>query len=138
MEEAFKGLAKALRTRKRRQGDGNRTPDGKRTVEVKRLPKRMPRKDLPCFTPHKLPASKYPEMDRQLKGQEQGLNDMSVEEYIKAREAFDPKNRDRSVAADARAKFSSKVYAENWMSSRIKDFPSRKPKSKPRPTPNPQ
>ncbi|WP_433925327.1 PAAR domain-containing protein [Stenotrophomonas nematodicola] len=112
VEEAFKGLAKALRTRKRRQGDGNRTPDGKRTVEVKRLPKRMPRKDLPCFTPHKLPASKYPEMDRQLKGQEQGLNDMSVEEYIKAREAFDPKNRDRSVAADARAKFSSKVYAE--------------------------
>jgi len=48
VEDAFKGLAKALRHRKRRQADGNRRPDGKRTVETKRLPKRMPRKELPC------------------------------------------------------------------------------------------
>ncbi len=112
VEEAFKGLAKALRTRKRRQGDGNRTPDSKRTVETQRLPKRMPRKDLPCFSPQKLPASKYPEMDRQLKGQEQGLNDMSVEEYLEAREAFDPKSRNPKVAKQARSDYRDKIHRE--------------------------
>jgi len=45
----------------------------------------MPRKALPCFSTQKLAASKYKEMDRRLKGQEQGLNDMSVEEYLGAR-----------------------------------------------------
>ncbi|WP_447595830.1 PAAR domain-containing protein [Stenotrophomonas rhizophila] len=114
VEEAFKGLAKALRTRKRRQGDGNRTPDSKRTVETKRLPKRMPRKDLPCFSPQKLPASKYKEMDRQLKGQEQGPNDMSVEEYLEARKAFDPKNRDQKAAKAARASFKQKTQAKKF------------------------
>ncbi len=112
VEDAFKGLAKVLKTRKRRQADGNRTPDGGRKIETTRLPKRMPRKKLPCFSPQKLPASKYLEMDRQLKGQEQGLNDMSVEEYIKAREAFDPKNRDKASAQQARARFKEKIQAE--------------------------
>lgn len=49
----------------------------------------MPRKVLPCFSPQKLLASKYAEMGRQLKGQEQGLNDMTVEDYLRAREALD-------------------------------------------------
>lgn len=114
VEDAFKGLAKALRARKRRQGDGNRTPDGNRTVETKRLPKRMPRKTLPCFSPQKLPASKYKEMDRQLKGQEQGLNDMSVEEYLEARKAFDPKNRDRKVAEAARDDYKAKLKEDKY------------------------
>ncbi|MGA6539284.1 polymorphic toxin type 15 domain-containing protein [Stenotrophomonas sp.] len=39
--------------------------------------------------------------DRQLKRQEQALNDMSVDEYLEARKAFDPKNRDRTVAEAA-------------------------------------
>lgn len=112
VEDAFKGLAKALRARKRRQGDGNRTPDGNRTVETKRLPKRMPRKTLPCFSPQKLPASKYPEMDRQLKGQEQGLNDMSVDEYLEARKAFDPKNRDRTFAEAARKQYKRDILEQ--------------------------
>jgi hypothetical protein len=112
VEDAFKGLAKALRARKRRQGDGNRTPDGNRTVETKRLPNRMPRKTLPCFSPQKLPASKYPEMDRQLKGQEQGLNDMSVDEYLEARKAFDPKNRDRTVAEAARKQYKRDILEQ--------------------------
>lgn len=114
VEDAFKGLAKVLKTRKRRQADGNRTPDGGRKIETKRLPKRMPRKKLPCFSPQKLPASKYPEMDRQLKGQEQGLNDMSVEEYLEARKAFDPKNRDRTVSVDARAEYRASIYDKQY------------------------
>jgi hypothetical protein len=114
VEDAFKGLAKALKHRKRRQADGNRTPDGNRKVETPRLPKRMPRKELACFSPQKLPASKYPEMDRQLKGQEHGLNDMSVEDYLAGRRAFDPKNRDRKAAQDAREKHRSKVEEEKF------------------------
>lgn len=105
VEDAFKGLAKVLKTRKRRQADGNRTPDGGRKIETTRLPKRMPRKKLPCFNTQKLPESKFPEMDRQLKGQEAGLNDMSVEEYLNARKAFDPDNRDRKVAERAWTKY---------------------------------
>lgn len=114
VEDAFKGLARALHHRKRRQADGNRRPDGNRTVETKRLPKRMPRKDLPCFSPQKLPASKYPEMDRQLRGQEQGLNDMSVEDYLNAREAFDPKNRDKAAARKARADFKDRLQRDKF------------------------
>ncbi len=105
VEDAFKGLAKVLKTRKRRQADGNRTPDGGRKIETTRLPKRMPRKKLPCSNTHQLPPSKFPEMDRQLKGQEAGLNDMSVEEYLKARKAFDRKNRDKTVSEKARADY---------------------------------
>lgn len=114
VEDAFKGLAKVLKTRKRRQADGNRTPDGGRKIETTRLPKRMPRKKLPCFNTHQLPPSKFPEMDRQLKGQEAGLNDMSVEEYIKAREAFDPKNRSKKVAEAAKKRFRAETYAETY------------------------
>lgn len=120
VEEAFKDLGRALKHRKRRQADSNRRPDGNRTVETIRLPRRMPRKTLPCFSPQKLPASKYPEMDRQLKGQEQGLNDMSVEDYLNAREAFDPKNRDKAAARKARADFRRKIRddrAEELMES---------------------
>jgi len=51
-------------------------------------------------------------MDRQLKGQEQGLNDMSVEDYLSAREAFDPKNRDKAAARKARKDFRSKLQAD--------------------------
>lgn len=50
-------------------------------------------------------------MDRQLKGQEQALNDMSVEDYLNAREAFDPKNRDRRAAKQAREDFRGEIKA---------------------------
>jgi len=109
VEDAFKGLAKVLKTRKRRQADGNRTPDGGRKIETTRLPKRMPRKKLPCFNTQTLPSSKHAEMDRQLKGQEAGLNDMSVEEYLEARSVFDSSIRDKSVARKARADYRKKI-----------------------------
>lgn len=114
VEDAFKGLAKVLKTRKRRQADGNRTPDGGRKIETKRLPKRMPRKKLPCFNTQGLPESKHVEMDRQLKGQEAGLNDMSVDEYLEARKAFDSSNRDKSVARKARSDYKRKIENEKF------------------------
>ncbi len=114
VEDAFKGLAKVLKTRKRRQADGNRTPDGGRKIETKRLPKRMPRKKLPCFNTQGLPESKHVEMDRQLKGQELGLNDMSVEEYLDARKAFDSSNRDKKAARLARAEYKKKIQERKF------------------------
>jgi hypothetical protein len=68
-------------------------------------PKVMPQKKVRCFEPNGLPSGSFPEFDRQLAGQERGINDMTVDEYLKGREAFDPANRDPKVARDARAKY---------------------------------
>jgi uncharacterized Zn-binding protein involved in type VI secretion len=124
VEDAFKGLAKVLKTRKRRQADGNRTPDGGRKIETTRLPKRMPRKNLRCFSPQKLPASKYDEMDRQLKGQEAGLNDMTVEDYLEARRVFDSGNRDPKIAKAARKKYEDKVYRNKYDELKLAKVPT--------------
>jgi hypothetical protein len=64
----------------------------------------MPQKKVPCFHPNDLPQGSYPEFDRQLAGQEAGLNDMTVEDYLKGRKAFEAGNakRDRNVAISAR------------------------------------
>ncbi len=67
--------------------------------------KGMPQKRVRCFEPNDLPKSKYPEFDRQLQGQQGGLNEMTVDEYLKGREAFDPSARDPGVAKKARAKY---------------------------------
>jgi hypothetical protein len=67
-------------------------------------PPRMPEKKVPCFHPNDLPAAKIPEFDRQLAGQQRGLNNMTVDEYIKGREAFDSgaAKRSSSTAKQAR------------------------------------
>jgi hypothetical protein len=58
-----------------------------------------------CFEPSDLPNNKYQEFDRQLEGQQNGLNEMSVDEYLKGRDAFTNKDviRDPSIARQARA-----------------------------------
>jgi hypothetical protein len=67
----------------------------------------MPRKDVRCFKTTDLPQSKVPEFDRQLAGQEAGLNRMTVDEYLKGRDAFESKSvtRDPQIARKARAKY---------------------------------
>ena len=59
---------------------------------------------VPCFNVSKKHTEKIPEFDRQLAGQERGLNDLSVDEFLRGREAFTTKNvlRDPKIAADAR------------------------------------
>ncbi|WP_431477785.1 DUF6861 domain-containing protein [Massilia eburnea] len=82
-------------------------PKRRRKVEEPEQPRPagIPQKKVPCFKPNDLPSSKIPEFDRQLAGQEAGLNDMTVEEYLGGREAFTSKDvtRDPSVAKQARA-----------------------------------
>lgn len=62
---------------------------------------------MPCtllrFSTQKLPASKFAELDRQLAGQQQGLNALTVEEYLSARMRFDSRDRDPAIARRARA-----------------------------------
>jgi len=58
---------------------------------------------LLCFSTQKLPTSKFAELDRQLAGQQQGLNALTVEEYLSARARFDAHDRDATIARRARA-----------------------------------
>lgn len=88
-------------------------PKRKRQIEEPEQPRPagMPQKKVPCFKPNDLPSRKIPEFDRQLAGQEAGLNDMTVKEYLEGREAFTAKDvtRDPSVAKQARASHESQL-----------------------------
>jgi len=77
-------------------------------------PKGMPKKKVPCFTTKDLPQGSVPEFDRQLKGQESGINDMTVDEYLNGREAFESGSsvRDPNVARQARAGFQNSLQRE--------------------------
>ncbi len=68
-------------------------------------PKGMPPAKVPCFTTKGLPAKDVDEFDRQLLGQQRGINKMTVEEYLKGRAAFESGTSTRvpSVARKARA-----------------------------------
>lgn len=81
-------------------------PKRKRPTEEPepRRPAGMPQKKVPCFKPNDLPQGSLPEFDRQLAGQEAGLNAMTVEEYMEGRKAFTAKDaiRDPKVAKQAR------------------------------------
>lgn len=65
---------------------------------------KMAQKKVRCFEPNDLPQAKIPEFDRQLTGQERGLNGMTVEEYLKGRDAFESREmmRNPKVARAAR------------------------------------
>ena len=53
---------------------------------------------LLVFSPQKLDQGKFGELDRQLAGQQAGLNALTVEEYLGARARFDPRARRPQVA----------------------------------------
>jgi len=71
---------------------------------------KAPEKDVPCFKGDKLPGAKHAEMDRQLGGQQAGLNEMTVQEYLDGRDAYMVEGRgDPAVAREARAKHQAKL-----------------------------
>jgi hypothetical protein len=72
-------------------------------------PKGMPQKKVRCFEPNGLPKAQYPEFDRQLKGQEAGLNDLTIDEYLEGRDTYGPDSRDPAVARKARAQHQKKL-----------------------------
>lgn len=65
-----------------------------------------------CFSTQKLPPSKHAELDRQLAGQQKGLNALTVQEYLSARSGFDPAGRDPNVARRARTSWRDKLMRE--------------------------
>ena len=74
----------------------------------------MPEYKVPCFNASNMHYSKIPEFDRQLVGQERGLNDLTVDEYLRGREAFQAgdKVRDPGVAKRARQKLAKTLSRE--------------------------
>lgn len=90
-------------------GGGNLTPPKKtHPVAPAPRPRGMPPTRVPCFKTKNLPQSKVPEFDRQLAGQERGINDLSVDEYLKGRELYSTA-RDPKVARQARIKHKKKM-----------------------------
>ncbi|QLJ12877.1 hypothetical protein H0H12_20835 [Pseudomonas putida] len=65
-------------------------------------PGRMPLHTVACFKADKLPASKHGEFERQLKGQQDGLNRLTVEEFLE--NIANPIKRDPKTARKARQK----------------------------------
>lgn len=75
-------------------------PSGKDKEPSKGKPNTMPRHEVECFKADKMPASKVGEFERQLKGQEDGLNRLTVDEYLK--NIANPVKRSPAAARAAR------------------------------------
>jgi hypothetical protein len=75
-------------------------PGGKDKEPPNGKPNTMPRHEVECFKPDKMPASKIGEFERQLKGQEDGLNRLTVDEYLQ--NIANPVKRDPAAAQRAR------------------------------------
>ncbi|NWC83556.1 hypothetical protein HX798_25180 [Pseudomonas putida] len=77
-------------------------PAGKDKESSQGKPKSMPLHTVACFKADKLPASKHIEFERQLKGQQDGLNRLTVEEFLE--NIANPAKRDPNIARKARKK----------------------------------
>ncbi len=79
-------------------------PAGKDKEPSKGKPGSMPLHTVPCFKADKLPTSKHGEFERQLKGQlkgqQDGLNRLTVKEFLE--NVVNPVKRDPGVARKAR------------------------------------
>ncbi|MBV7478809.1 DUF6861 domain-containing protein [Pseudomonas sp. PDM31] len=75
-------------------------PSGKHKDAHHDKPNAMPLHKVECFKADKLPASKVGEFERQLKGQEDGLNRLTVDEYLE--NIASPVKRSRAAARQAR------------------------------------
>lgn len=97
-------------------GEGpNLHPENPREPKLKT----MKEERVPCFKSDGLPASKATEMERQLAGQQAGLNNMTVQEYLDGRKAFADKKAatgsgrgSGKPAADARVAYESQLNRE--------------------------
>jgi hypothetical protein len=75
-------------------------PPGKDKGPDKGVPNKMPLHKVDCFSAKNLPTSKIGEFERQLKGQEDGLNRLTVDEYLE--NIANPVKRDKAAARKAR------------------------------------
>jgi hypothetical protein len=84
-------------------------PPGKDKNPPRDKPNAMPLHKVECFKADKLPASKIGEFERQLKGQEDGLNRLTVDEYLE--NIANPVKRSRAAARLARKDLQDKLEA---------------------------
>ncbi|WP_332844092.1 DUF6861 domain-containing protein [Duganella violaceipulchra] len=99
---------------------------------VRPRPSGMPKKSVPCFKTNGLPQGKIPEFDRQLAGQEAGINNMTVEEYVKGREAFKSgaSVRDSNVSRNARVGYQNVLEESSFGNLREQGMSWRDAKEK--------
>lgn len=81
---------------------------------VRKNPVGMPEHKVSCFNASNMPASKIAEFDRQLAGQQKGLNELTVDEYLKGRDAFTAKAvvRNPRTATNAREELRIELEAK--------------------------
>jgi predicted phage tail protein len=92
-----------------------RPGNGREAGTHPRRARRMARVEVPCFSAKRMPYSKIPEFDRQLVGQEKGLNALTIHEYVTGRAAFaagDVK-RDPQKARMARMEYAEKMQEQH-------------------------
>ncbi|MBV7476829.1 DUF6861 domain-containing protein [Pseudomonas sp. PDM31] len=82
-------------------------PPGKVKDSPHNKPNAMPLHTVECFKADKMPASKIGEFERQLKGQEDGLNRLTVDEYLE--NIANPVKRSRTAARQARKNLQAKL-----------------------------
>ena len=87
-------------------GQQNR-PTGKDKEPPNGKTRSMPLHTVECFKADKLPASKIGEFERQLKGQQDGLNRLSVEEFLE--NITSPVKRDPAIARTARRELQDRL-----------------------------
>ncbi|QHF05529.1 hypothetical protein N015_25210 [Pseudomonas asturiensis] len=100
------------------------TPSRRTDQSAPKKPLGMPEHRVPCFNVSPKHLDRIPEFDRQLAGQQRGLNDLTVDEYLKGREAFTSKEvvRDPNIAKAARERFTTNMVADLFRELRSKDF----------------
>jgi hypothetical protein len=103
----------------------SRPRDGRRESEGSR-PLLMPTAKVPCFKTNGLPQARVPEFDRQLAGQETGLNAMTVADYLSGRDAFESGTavRDPNVARTARTTHEGDLEAKFLRQLRVQGLSS--------------
>jgi hypothetical protein len=82
-------------------------PGGKDQKTARDKPNTMPLHEVECFKADKLPVSKVGEFERQLKGQEGGLNQLTVEEFLE--NVVNPVKRSPRAAKQARDAFEASL-----------------------------
>ncbi|WP_338921192.1 polymorphic toxin type 15 domain-containing protein [Pseudomonas silesiensis] len=108
-------------------------PSGKEKDTPRDKPNAMPLHKVECFKADKLPASKIGEFERQLKGQEDGLNRLTVDEYLE--NIANPVKRSQKAARQARKDLQDKLrerfqreYQKNMSPLDAEDFAIKKAK----------
>ena len=103
-----------LQVPERRKGAGNEPQPvqpnrqaGKEHEPSTVKPASMPLHTVACFKADKLPASKHGEFERQLKGQQEGLNRLTVEEFLE--NVANPVKRNPILARKARKQMQDKL-----------------------------